>query len=167
MASTEQFFECTDIHPIDIVENLATTRDWSFDRMDHDQIAMEVEGAWRTYSLTLAWSDYDETLRLICSFDMEPPAEKMSALYETLNLTNDRLWTGSFSMWAEQRLMVYRYGLVLAGGALAQPEQIDQMMQKGVLACEKFYPAFQLACWGDSAPAEAMNVAISDAYGRA
>ncbi|PIB24143.1 diacylglyceryl transferase [Amylibacter kogurei] len=167
MAATEQYFETTDIHPIDIVENLAESRDWDFDRVGEDQIALTVEGSWRSYTLTLAWSGFDETLRLVCTFEMEPPADKMAELYEVLNLTNDRLWTGSFSMWNEERIMIYRYGLTLTGGAIALPDQIDQMMHNAVLACEKFYPAFQLVCWGDQSPAESMNVAISEAYGRA
>ena len=69
-----------DLHPIDIVENLASHHDWDFDRIADDQIAMAVEGQWRTYSLTLAWSDYDETLRLVCSFEMEPPEAKVPQL---------------------------------------------------------------------------------------
>jgi hypothetical protein len=36
-----------------------------------------------------------------------------------------------------------------------------------VLAAERFYPAFQLALWGDKTPAEALKVAIAEAYGRA
>jgi len=54
-----------EIHPIDIVETLAQHHAWEFDRVGDDQIAMAVEGQWRSYSLTLAWSGRDETLRLI------------------------------------------------------------------------------------------------------
>ena len=53
------------------MESLAAHHDWDFDRIADDQIAMAVEGQWRTYSITLAWSAYDETLRLVCSFEME------------------------------------------------------------------------------------------------
>ena len=63
MALTESFLE-EDIHPIDIVENIAEHKAWDFDRIAEDQIAMAVEGRWRTYSITLAWSAYDETLRM-------------------------------------------------------------------------------------------------------
>ena len=55
MAVSEQFLE-DDIHPIDIVENIAEFHEWDFDRIADDQIAMAVEGQWRTYSITLAWS---------------------------------------------------------------------------------------------------------------
>ena len=66
-----------------------------------------------------------------------------------------------------QKLMVWRYGLVLAGGQMASPEQIDTMIRAAVLSAERFYPAFQLVAWGDESPAEAMNVAIAEAYGTA
>jgi len=167
MSNLEHFLATEDLHPIDLVETLAEHHDWDFERIAEDQIAMSIEGQWRTYSITLAWSGFDETLRLVVTFEMEPPKDRMPALYEILNLTNDRMWSGAFTYWEKQKLMVYRYGLLLGGGAGAGPEQIDQMMSTAITAAERFYPAFQLACWGDSTPEKAMNVAIAQGYGRA
>ncbi len=166
MALSEQFLS-EDLHPIDIVEHLAETHDWDFDRIHDDQIAMAVEGQWRTYSITLAWSGYDETLRMICTFEMEPPTERLPALYEGLNLVNDQCWAGAFSYWDAQKLMVYRYGLVLAGGQMASPDQIDTMITAAVLSAERYYPAFQLMVYTDKSAAESLQVAIAEAYGRA
>ncbi|MBI1417834.1 MAG: diacylglyceryl transferase [Limimaricola sp.] len=167
MALSEQYVDEGDIHPIDVVEHIATHHDWEFDRIADDQIAMAVEGQWRTYSLTLAWSGADETLRLICTFEMEPPAERLPALYETLNRVNDMCWAGSFTWWGEQNLMVYRYGLVLAGDQIASPEQIDTMIGAAVMSAERFYPAFQLVAWAGRSAEDAVKVAIAEAYGRA
>ncbi|MBV0891571.1 YbjN domain-containing protein [Paracoccus sp. Z118] len=167
MAQTDSFILSDEIHPIDIVETVAAHREWDFDRLADDQIAMVVEGQWRSYSLTLAWSAREQVLRLICTFDMDPPAERMAALYQLLNLANDQVWDGGFTFWDAQKLMVWRYGLVLAGEAVAGPEQIDHMIGAAIEASERFYPAFQLACWGDAAPADAMAVAIGGAFGRA
>ena len=100
MALSEQYLE-EDIHPIDIVEHLAEHHKWDFDRIGDDQIAMAVEGQWRTYSITLAWSGYDETLRMVCSFEMEPPEDKLAGLYELINAMNDQCWAGAFTYWAE------------------------------------------------------------------
>ena len=166
MALSEQFFE-EDIHPIDIAESLAAHHDWEFDRIADDQIAMAVEGQWRTYSITLAWSGYDETLRMVCSFEMEPPSEKLPALYEALNAVNDQCWAGAFTYWAEQKLMVYRYGLLLAGGQMASPDQLATLISAAVMSAERYYPAFQLVVWGDRRPEDALQVAIAEAYGRA
>lgn len=167
MSLSESYPSSEDIDPIDIVEGLAQSNDWDFDRIAHDQIAMAVEGQWRTYSLTLAWCAYDETLRLICSYEMDPPEGSLPGFYDLLNRVNDQVWGGAFTYWAEQKLMVYRYGLVLAGGQIAVPEQIDRMIAGAVMAAERFYPAFQLVGWGDQSPAQAIEVAIAEAYGRA
>ena len=98
---------------------------------------------------------------------MEPPADKLADLYALLNLINDQCWAGAFTFWEEQKLMVYRYGLVLAGGQIAGPEQVDTMINAAVMSAERYYPALQLLTWGDRTPKEALDVAIAEAYGRA
>lgn len=167
MSLAEDFLVSDDLHPIDIVETLAEHHDWEFDRVTENQIAMAVEGQWRTYSLTLAWNPQDETLRLICTFEMQPPDNRLPELYDVLNRCNDQVWTGAFTWWSEQGLMVWRYGLLLSGGQSASPAQIDDLIAQAVMSSERFYPAFQLATWGESTPADAMKVAIAEAYGRA
>ena len=128
---------------------------------------MAVVGQWRTYSITLAWSGHDETLRLICTFEMEPPEHRLPQIHDMLNRINDMCWAGAFTYWHEQRLMVYRYGLVLAGGQMAGSEQITTMINGAVLSCERYYPAFQLVSWAERSPEDALQVAIAEAYGRA
>lgn len=166
MALTEQYLN-EEVHPIDIVETLAAYNDWEFDRIADDQIAMAVEGQWRTYSITLAWSAFDESLRLICTFEMDPGTERMAELYEAINGANDQCWGGAFSWWDAQKLMVYKYGLVLSGGQIASADQIDTMIAAAVSSAERYYPAFQLVVWGGKTPREALQVAIAEAYGRA
>jgi hypothetical protein len=167
MGIVERDFDCEELHPIDIVETLAEERSWDFDRIADDQIAMAIEGSWRTYSVTLAWSAHDETLRLICAFDMAPPVRRLSALHTTMCLANDRCWSGAFVLWRDQKLMGYRYGLNLAGGAAASSTQIHDMVRAAVNACERFYPAFQLVAWGGETPEKALGIAMTEAYGRA
>lgn len=167
MSISEDFLGLDDLHPIDVVESLAEHHAWDFDRVTDDQIAMEIEGQWRTYALTLAWSAQDETLRLICTFEMEPPEGRQSALLDLLNRCNDMVWSGGFTWWAEQKLMVWRYGLVLSGGHSASAEQVDRMISQALVSCERFYPAFQLVSWSNQMPADALKVAIAETYGRA
>ncbi len=167
MAHQEYYLDHVDIHPIDIAETLAEYHAWEFDRVADDQIAMAIEGVWRTYSITLAWSSFDETLRMVCSFEIDPPVEKLPPLFELLNEANDKCWSGGFTLWRRQKVMAYRYGLVLAGGETAGPDQIRQLVEAAVRNCERFYPAFQLVCWGGDSPANAMRVAMDEAYGTA
>ena len=98
---------------------------------------------------------------------MQPPAHRLPKLYEALNAINDQCWAGAFTWWGEQNMMVYRYGLVLSGDQVAGPAQIDTMINAAVMSCERYYPAIQLVTWADREPGEALQVAISEAYGRA
>ena len=159
--------EFDDLHPIDLVQSLAQSRAWVFERMHDDQIAVVVEGLWQQYAVSLVWSDQAETLRLVCSFEFSPPEARLPALYEMLNLANDSCWTGAFTYWQEQKTLAFVYGLNLSGGAIASTAQVDDMLRVSVASCEKLYPAFQLVSWGDDSPESALKVAINDGYGRA
>lgn len=167
MDIVERLFESEDVDPIDIVETLAEHYDWDFDRITEDQIAMAIEGVWQTYGVTLSWSSTDETLRIICSFEMNPPDGKNNILLETLNLANSKLWNGSFVYAKKQNLMIFRYGMNLAGGAIASANQIDSIVEKAINACEQFYPAFQLSCWGNETAEDSLLIAFDKSYGSA
>jgi hypothetical protein len=156
-----------DIDPMAIVESIAQAKGWEFDQPNNGQIAMAIEGQWRTYSVTIAWSNYDETLRMVCTIDMEPPEEAIPKLYPLLNLVNDQCWSGAFTYWNEQQLMVYRGALLLVGTDGPSPEQVETLIEAAVAACERFYPAFALALWGDYTSEQAIQVAIGEAYGTA
>jgi len=167
MTAVERAFEHAEIHPIDMVETLAEQSAWDFDRMDENQIAMAVEGAWRTYSLSLAWTGHDDMLRLICSFEMTPPEEREDELMRLLHLVNDRIWNGGFMWWPDQNLIAFRYGLTLAGGATATPEQIEAMVLSALALSERFYPALQVCAYANETAEAAMELAIEEAYGTA
>ncbi|MEM0942964.1 MAG: YbjN domain-containing protein [Pseudomonadota bacterium] len=76
-------------------------------------------------------------------------------------------WGGGFTFWAEQKLVAFRYGLTLAGGAHATPEQIEAMVLNAVGLAERFYPAFQVVCWGGETAEAGAALAIEEAYGTA
>ena len=93
--------------------------------------------------------------------------ERLPEIYEALNRINDLCWDGAFTYWHLQRLMVWRYGLVLSGGQIAGSEQVDRLIGSSVATAERFYPALQLVSWANQSPEQAMNVAMAEAYGRA
>lgn len=154
-------------NPIDVVEQMAATREWEFDRVGDDRISMDAQGAWKTYSITLALSRQDGMLRIMCTFNLDPPKEKVPQILDTLNRANDRCWVGNFSFWSETGLMAFRYGLLLPEDGIACEEQIESMLLSAIAMCERFYPAFQLVAWTDQTPEDAMDLAISEAYGTA
>lgn len=135
--------------------------------MADEHIAIAIDGQWRSYALSLIWFAQDEMLRLICSFDIDPPAERHAILYETINACNDRVWNGAFTFLAKEKMMIWRCGVLLSESSSIGTHHIDKLISDSIIAAERFYPAFQLVAWGDKTPAEAMGVAMSEAYGHA
>ena len=148
MSLVERLHVDDDCDPIDVVETLAEYNEWDFDRIADDQIAMVIDGSWRTYSITLSWCANSEMLRFVCSFDIDPPSEKYSDLFDVLNLANSKCWNGSFIYSVEQKMMSFRDGINLNGGATVSVSQLNSIVEEAIIVCERFYPAFQLTCWG-------------------
>lgn len=167
MTGTAREFHEYDPSPIDLVQDIAELRAWDTDRLGDDQIAMAVEGAWRVYSLSLAWYEPEETLRMVCTFDLEVSDARKSELLQTVEAANDRLWIGGFNLWQEQGLMAFRYGLTLRGGASVTSEQIDAMLHGAVENCERFFPAFHLVAAEGVGTEDALTAALLEAAGRA
>lgn len=153
--------------PIDLVEDLAALRSWDADRLDEDQIVMAVSGQWATYSLSLAWFDPEEILRLACTFELKAPPERSHELLKTLEHANDRLWLGGFNYWADQDLVAFRYGLALHGDASATSEQVDAVVRGAVDSCERFYPVFHLVAHQSATAEIALGTAWLEAAGQA
>lgn len=167
MTYVDRVYSEPDLSPIDIVEDLAEMKRWQVERPTDDQIAMAVSGAWRTYSLSLAWFEPDETLRMVCSFELEAEEEALPEFYKVLDAANDRMWGGVFNYWKDQHLVAFRYGLNLRGGALATWEQVDAMLRSALENCERYYPAFQLVARERAATDTALSAALLEAAGRA
>ncbi len=153
--------------PIDLAEDLAANHEWEFNRIDDNHINFVVAGQWQHYSAALVMCDDDETLRFMCSFDLNMPKNRQSALRDLICLANDQCWGGSFSQCSDHSSMIYRYGLLLCDGAIATQSQIDAILISSIETCERFYPAFQLVCRAGKSPQTALDLAITDVSGNA
>jgi hypothetical protein len=166
MSLSEQF-TTDDLHPIDIVEHLAEHHDWDFDRVAEDQIAMAVEGQWRTYSITLAWSPADETLRLICTFEMEPPEDRLGPALRDAEPRQRPVLGGRLHLVgrAEPDGLPLRAGAGRRAVRHARADRHDD--RRGGPVGRAVLPGVPARRLERPDPAQAMQVAIAEAYGRA
>ncbi len=154
-------------HPIDLVQTVADRKNWLFERVEEERITLIVEGDWQQYSIGIDLSCQQDMLNLICAFDMSSNETVLPSLYETLNLINVDGFAGGFSYWQEQQLLVYRYTMMIGGGAIVSVVQLEQMLMESVSICDRYYPVFQLVGWDVERPVNAMNMAIPATVGRA
>ena len=62
---------------------------------------------------------------------------------------------------------MYRHAFPLRGANNFAPQQVEDLLENAIMACEKFYPAFQFVIWGGRNPQQAIVDSILEPVGEA
>jgi hypothetical protein len=155
------------VHPLDTIEQLAALQDWPFDRSAEDEINLSVSGKWADYQVCFNWRDDLEGLHLACTFDVKIPKPRLMEVCRLTARVNEHLWLGHFDVWADEGVLLFRYGLLLAGGAEASSSQCEAMLRLALDACERYFPTFQYVIWAGKTADEAIAAAMFETQGEA
>ncbi len=153
--------------PLSVVEEIASTNDWSFERSGQDEITILTQGQWTDYQLSFTWMGDIDALHLACAFDMKIPEARRSEVQRLIAAINEQLWIGHFDVWLTTGSIMYRQALILPGGMTASPAQCELMLEGALHACERYYPALQFVIWAGKTASEAMDAAMFDTAGEA
>ena len=96
MATLNVSLDSAFLHPLDTVEQLVIFNEWSFDRRNHEEMAVQVPGTWCNYSLYFAWNGDMEAMHFTCAFDIRIAEEKREQAGGLLAAINEKLWLGHF-----------------------------------------------------------------------
>ena len=154
-------------NPIDLVERIASSNEWVFERAGENELAVEVGGCWCDYHLHFCWREDAHALHLSCAFDMRVPKGKLAPVHHLLAMVNEKMWLGHFDLWSEDGLPLFRHAVPLRGTPGASAEQLEDLVDVALRECERFYPAFQFVIWGGKDAAEAVAAAVIDPVGEA
>jgi hypothetical protein len=154
-------------HPVDIVEQLAASNDWSFDRDDEDEISISVAGGWTDYHVAFTWLAELETLHVSCAFDLRVPERRRAEAQSLIRSINEQLWVGHFDLWPSEGVVMHRQSLLLAGGAQPSGPQCAALLDRALQTCERYYQAFQFVLWAGKGAKEALETATFETKGEA
>jgi hypothetical protein len=165
-AFDNRFLEETKEHPLDIAQRAAVIRDWIFERESEHELGMIVEGRVAAYRLVMSFQDVPEAVQIGCTFDINVPAPRQAEVGKLLLSATSRLWFGHFEHWAEDRMIILRHSVILAGGCLELP-QLETMLDAMITACDRFYPAFHYVSWASLTAEAALDVVTFNTEGAA
>ncbi len=165
MASAEAGYERV-ANPVDLIEQIASGQDWSFERSGEDELSMTVAGSWTDYHVSLNWRDDLETLHIAAAFDFKVQDSRLSEVYRLIALINEQLWIGHFDLWSSEGLIMFRQGLML-NGAVATPHQCRALLEASLEACERYYQAFQFVVWAGKDARHALASTVFETEGEA
>ncbi|MGB6536413.1 MAG: YbjN domain-containing protein [Xanthobacteraceae bacterium] len=152
--------------PLDVVERMAATNNWPFERGGEDEITLGVTGRWANYQISFTWMRDIEALHLACAFDMKVPEMRLNEVQALIALINEQLWIGHFDVWLRDGVVMFRHALVLAGMP-ASDRQCEAVFGSALDTCECYYPAFQFVIWAGKCAREAMAAAMFETSGEA
>jgi hypothetical protein len=161
------FTEQPRVNPLDVVERLAATNGWSFERASDDEITLLVTGKWSDYQVSYTWMFDIEALHLACAFEIKVPDRCRAEVQQLISLVNEQMWVGHFDLWIQDGLVMYRHALVLAGGVEASSRQCEALLGTALDACERYFPAFQFVVWAGKPAREALDAAMFETQGQA
>lgn len=154
-------------NPIDVVEQIAAGHDWTVDRCAEDEIHMVVGGSFTDLHICLNWRVDLEALHLACTFDLKVPPRRHDEVGRLLNLVNEQLYLGHFDLWRGDGTLLFRNGLILAGGAVVAESQCEALISLALQACDRYFPAFQYVIWAGKGATEAIQSSLMETAGEA
>ncbi len=156
-----------DANPVDMIEQVASFQDWSFERSGDDEITISITGQWCEYHVSFSWIEDLEALHLACAFDLKVTEQRRTEVTRLLALVNEQLWMGHFDLWNQECVVMFRQSLLLAGGAEVTGRQVEGMLGNALDSCERFYQAFQFVVWAGRDASEALDTALFETAGEA
>jgi hypothetical protein len=166
MALTNEVSEIQS-NPVDVVEWLATTNDWSFSRASDDEVTILVSGQWSDYQLSFTWMADVEALHLACAFELKVPERRRNEVIELIAMINEQMWVGHFDAWLSDGIIMYRHALLLTAGIAATPGQCEAVLSIALDACERHFQAFQFVLWAGKTPRQALDATMFQTAGEA
>ncbi|TCL74775.1 YbjN domain-containing protein [Rhizobium sp. BK251] len=154
-------------NPVDTIEFVAATNDWSFERSGEDEIAMTVEGRWADYHLSFSWMEDFEALHLGCAFDVKVPDARLNEVIRLLSLINAQVLMGHFDLWRQEDVVIFRQSLLLSGGAEATNQQVEALLSNALDSSEAYYQAFQFVVWSGMDAKRALDAVLFETVGEA
>jgi hypothetical protein len=156
-----------EIHPVDVIEQVAHNNDWSFERAGDDEISISVTGTWTDYHVSFSWMEDFEALHLACAFDIKVPEARALEVMRLLSLINEQMLFGHFDLWEQEGAIMFRQSLLLAGGVEPSSQQVEVLLSSALEACECYFQAFQFVVWSGTSAKEALSSVLFETHGTA
>ena len=154
-------------NPLEVVERVAATNGWSFERAGEDEITILVAGKWSDYQVSYTWMFDIEALHLACAFELKVQERSRGEVQQLISLINEQLWIGHFDIWNKEGVVLFRNSHLLTGGAEVSPQQCEALLRSATDSCDLYYQAFQFVIWAGRSAADALSEVMFETVGEA
>ena len=154
------------LNPLDRVEEILVNHNWVFNRMNEDELVVQVSGKNCEYRLFFIWQEEMNAMQFCCQYDLFIDNQSYEAAARALMSINENLWMGHFDIPKDTGVPSFRHACLFRGVTKsAGSEHIEDLVDVSMAQCERYYPVFYLLS-GNTNPEEAsLNLALMETRG--
>ncbi len=165
--STELDLHTDLINPLDSVEEFLLSNNWVFNRMNPDELMVQVTGKTGTYRLFFLWQEDMNALQFCCQYDLIVPAANREAACRALVNLNESLWMGHFDIPQQTNIPSFRQTCLFRGASKGDSaEHIEDLVDISLAQCERYYPLFHFLAQSDALDEQNMSLAVMETVGQ-
>lgn len=157
-----------DNNPVNMIEELAQSKDWAFSRYDDATINITMPGQKTKFDVSIEWQEEFSALLVACSLPVEISAATHEMAVQALEKINQNLWLGHFDLSNQNKFPTFRHTLLLrmipSGIAV---DLVADVLDIATAECNRFYTTFQLAQAGDVRLHDDLSAAVFETIGEA
>ena len=133
------------LNPLDSVEEVLGSHNWTFNRTNDDELVVKVSGKFCQYTLFFIWQENMDALQFCAQLDVTVPAENMSKAGSILMNINENIWIGHFDIPQETRVPTFRQTCLLAGTEqISYTRQFEDLVDLSLVQCERYHHVFKM-----------------------
>lgn len=127
-------------NPINTVEEILTAQGWDFERLNEDEILLEVSGDNGNYDLQFTWQESVSALQMSIKTDIQYSQYQYSDAASVISAINSKMWLGHFEISQDQLCPTFRYACFMRGmTSFNGADYLADIMEVALLSCEKHY----------------------------
>lgn len=144
--SYDPFDEIT--NPLDEAEELIRAQKWDYERINLDELIVEVSTKITKYTLHFIWQEEHTALLFACEYaNMHIHEDNMEQLAASLMEMNTRIWMGHFEMNPSTKTPLYRHTSLFKGAMSSSGvEHIEDLIDVALHESDRFHSAFHVLC---------------------
>lgn len=152
-------------NPLDSVEEILAAHNWTFNRMNDDELIVEVSGKSCNYRLFFIWQSAMNAMQFCCQYDIKIPEDNFPTAAMTLMGINENIWMGHFDLPHDTRAPSFRHTCLFRGVGDSGNEHLEDMVDIALVQCERYYPVFFLLSTPRRADNDNLALALMETAG--
>lgn len=131
-------------NPLDNVEDVLSANNWIFDRMNDDEIIVEIAGRSCGYKLFFIWQEDMHALQFCCQYDLDIDTKNSDMATKILSHLNENLWMGHFEIPDGTKKPAFRHTCLMRGMHQNAGSYIEDLVDISMAQCERHFASFHL-----------------------